>query len=148
MKNLSKEQWTSLLKSTKFFNIFDESELEKIINCSDLLRFPMYQYIIKAHEKDLSFYVVVKGHVNVISKTKSAEEQKLITINSGECFGEMSVITKGTRKNHIIAGSECYVVKTNVTTIDNFEMPIQLKIYKQFSVMLTKRLLLTGVSET
>ncbi len=148
MKDLSKKQWMSLLRATKFFSVFDKPEIEKIINCSDLLHFPMHQYIIKANEEDSSFYVVVKGHANVIRKVQSSDDKKLLTINTGECFGEMAVITKEPRKNFIIAGSECYAVKIDMSTIDSFEMPIQFKIYKQFSIMLTRRLLLAGISET
>lgn len=141
MVNINKDQWKALLKSTKFFKSFIDHEIDKIIDWSDLLYFPMHQYIIKANETDLSFYVIVKGHANVISKTHPSSQRKLLTINTGECFGEMAVITNEPRKNYIIAGSDCYVVKINVATIDNFEESIQLKLYKQFSVILIERLL-------
>ena len=141
MADISKEQWKTLLKSTKFFEVFDDHEIDKIITFSDLLHFPMHKYIIKENETDASFYVVVKGHVNVISKSQSSVDRKLSTINTGECFGEMAVITLEPRKSDIIAGSDCYVAKINVATIDSFEKSMQLKLYKQFSVNLIKRLL-------
>ena len=62
MAEINEEQWKVLLKSTKFFEIFEDQEINKIVSFSDLLHFPMHKYIIKENEKDLSFYVVVKGH--------------------------------------------------------------------------------------
>jgi|ETNmetMinimDraft_2_1059921.scaffolds.fasta_scaffold420795_1 hypothetical protein len=43
MANISKEQWKVLLKSTKFFEIFDDHEIDKIATFCDLLRFPMHK---------------------------------------------------------------------------------------------------------
>lgn len=147
MTTLSTDQWKTLLKSTKFFEVFDDNEVDKIINCSDLLHFSMHKYIIKQNEKDFSFFVIVKGNAHVIRKTASATDKKLLTINTGECFGEMAIITKKPRNNFIIAASDCYVIKINVATIDSFEEPIQLKLYKQFSTVLVARLLKLGVAD-
>lgn len=143
MVELNKDQWKALLKSTKFFEIFDDNEIDKIITFSDLLHFPMHKYIIKEKETDASFYVIVKGHVNVISKSQSSSSRKLATIHTGECFGEMAVITGEPRKNDVIAGSDCFVAKINAATIDKFQEHMQLKLYKQFSINLIRRLLLT-----
>lgn len=141
MSNISKDQWISLLKSTAFFKAFEDHEINKIVENADLLHFKMHQYIIKENEEDFSFFVIIKGHANVINKTQSSSPpEQLLTINAGECFGEMAVITKQTRTNFVIAGSECYVMKVNGATIDNFDESIQLKLYKQFSLILTKRL--------
>lgn len=147
MVEISSEQWKVLLKSTKFFKIFENHEVDKIINFSDLVHYPMHKYIIKEKENDSSFYVIVKGHANVLCKTKAATDRKLLTINIGECFGEMAAITHKPRKNYIIAGSDCYVVKINVSTIDTFEEAIQLKLYKQFAVTMIDRLLALGLAE-
>ena len=146
MADLSKEQWKALLRSTKFFDIFDDHEIDKIITFSDLLHFSMHKYIIKENETDVSFYVIVKGHVNVISKSQSPVDRKLSTIHTGECFGEMAVITHEPRKSDIIAGSDCYVARINTATIDNFEESMQVKLYKQFSINLIKRLLSSSES--
>tara|TARA_B100000315_G_scaffold196501_1_gene187607 strand:- start:9724 stop:10170 length:447 start_codon:yes stop_codon:yes gene_type:complete len=147
MAEINEEQWKVLLKSTKFFEIFEDQEINKIVSFSDLLHFPMHKYIIKENEKDLSFYVVVKGHANVISRSQLLGDRKLLTIHAGECFGEMAVITHEPRKNDIIAGNDCYVAKINAATIDSFDESMQLKLYKQFSVNLIKRLLLSGMPE-
>ncbi len=147
MADISKEQWKVLLKSTKFFEIFDAHEIDKIIACTDLLHYGMHKYIIKENETGISFYVILKGHVNVISKLQSSIDRKLLTIHTGECFGEMAVITHEPRKSDIIAGSDCYVAKIDASTIDSFEKSMQLKLYKQFSVNLIKRLLTSGLSE-
>ena len=39
MPDLSKEQWKGLLKSTKFFEIFDDHEIDKIVNFLRLITF-------------------------------------------------------------------------------------------------------------
>lgn len=141
MAELSKEQWVPLLKSTKFFETFESHEIDKIIQYADLLHYPMHHYIIKEKDMDCSFYVIVKGNANVIRKNRnSGPPEKLLSINSGECFGEMAVITKQPRTNFIIAGSDCYVVRINGATIDKIDEHIQLKLYKQFAYNLIKRL--------
>ena len=89
----------------------------------------------------------MKDHANVINKSQSSGKRKLLTIHTGECFGEMAVITRAPRKNDIIAGNDCYVAKINAATIDSFDESMQLKLYKQFSVNLIKRLLLSGTPE-
>lgn len=139
--SISKDQWKALLKTTKFFETFDDHEIEKIVTLSDLLHFQMHKYIIKQNETDISFYVIVKGHVNVIKKSQSSMVRKLSVIHKGECFGEMAVITQEPRKSNIVAGSDCYVARINAETIDMLDDPTQLKLYKQFSVNLVKRLL-------
>jgi|TARA_B100000959_G_scaffold224708_1_gene238557 CRP-like cAMP-binding protein len=86
----------------------------------------------------------VKDHANVINKSQSSGKRKLLTIHTGECFGEMAVITHAPRKNDIIAGSDCYVANINAATIDSFEKSMQLKLHKQFSENLINRLLSSG----
>ena len=144
MANINKDQWKALLKSTKFFQTFDDQEIEKIVTFSDLLHFQMHKYIIKENETDISFYVIVKGHVNVISKSQPSTGRKLAAIHTGECFGEMAVITQKPRKNDIIAGSDCYVARIDAEAINKFDGPMQLKLYKQFSINLAERLLLSS----
>ena len=104
----------------------------------------MHKYIIKENETGLSFYVVVKGHANVINRSQSSGNRKLLTIHTGECFGEMAVITHTPRNNDIISGSDCHVSKINAATIDSFEKSMQLKLYKQFYVNLINRLFSPG----
>lgn len=139
-QNIDKDQWKTLLKATKFFKDFNDEEIDKTIENSKLVFYPMHKYIIKEKEEDLSFYVIVKGHANVVCKDKFRVDQKVLTINAGECFGEMAVITKKPRTNYIIAGSDCYVVKINASTLDNSDETLQLKIYKQFATTLVNRL--------
>ncbi len=139
-QNIDKGQWKALLKATNFFKTFNDEDIDKIIEYSKLLFFPMHKYIIKKSEEDLSFFVILKGHANVIRKDGLRRDQKILTINAGECFGEMAVITKNPRTNSIIAGSDCYVVKINASTLDSFDDKFQLKLYKQFAKILVNRL--------
>ena len=140
MSELSKDQWKALLKATTFFKTFEDDELEKIIDVAGLLHFSMHQYIIKENEVDSSFYVLVKGHANVIKKHTLGQQETLLTINTGECFGEMAIITKQKRKNFILAGIDCYAVKIKGEAIDKMSESIQLKLYKQIAYNLIKRL--------
>ena len=138
---LSKSEWKSLLKSNPFFDMFDSNELDLITDHCKLMYFPMHEYIIKEKETDFSFYVIVKGHANVMRKDRIPGDRKLLSIYSGECFGEMAVITKKPRTNSIIAGSNCYVAKIDTSTLDSFDPNFQIKLYQKFSKALVERLL-------
>lgn len=141
LKNkLSKDEWKSLLKANRFFDNFDNNEIDQIIQFCKLLYFPMHEYIIKEKEEGLSFYAIAKGHANVIRKDRLPGERKLMSIYEGECFGEMAVITKKPRTNSIIAGSNCYVVKIDTSTMESFDAGFQLKLYRQFARSLVERL--------
>lgn len=140
MDVLEKSKWKLLLNSIEFFKSFSDDELEELIGLCEVRKYSMHDFIVKEDKKAISFYVVLKGKASIIKINTLKQKRKIAELKGGDCFGEMAVLLEETRSASIMASGECFIFEINAEQINELKMETQVKLYKQFAIVLAGRL--------
>ena len=140
-KEISLEQQVNFLKRIDFFHDFDDHELRQLLMVTTWLRLTKHTHVIREGDLERVFYILVKGTVEVVkSNPETGEAQHLTTIQTGDCFGEMSLVSETPRTADVITTGECYLLKVEPEIINTSNVFLQLKFYKRFCEILVGRL--------
>ena len=121
-----------------FFQGFSEAEIWEIIRSCVWQEYDDGQEVIVQGDMDDAFYVIVEGGVDIYRETN-----RIGSIKSGDCFGEMGYLSKIERTATIQARDSVRLLKINSTVIDQLSVGCQLHFNKVFLRTLVKRLSLT-----
>lgn len=132
-----------IMKELSFFKSFTAGELLVLLEECAWVKCNNGEIICNEGDYDNYFYVILKGSVTV--RKKGSGFHNLAILGTGECFGEMSVITGEQRSADIIANEESYLVKIGTDALnkesDSLTLKsLQMKFYKIFSQILASRL--------
>ena len=134
--NMTPEQIVKLLDSTPFFEKFSTYEKKRVAgNNACFESFGPGVKIIKDGTRDTSFFILIKGDVQVEKKKKP-----IATLPAGEFFGEMAFLTGAARNTDIIAQSPCVTIKVNQEMLNRLSTDIREKIKDQIINKLVERL--------
>jgi eukaryotic-like serine/threonine-protein kinase len=123
------------IQTLSFFNEFPESEIWEIIHACIWQSFDAGSQIIVEGEIDDSFFIITSGDVDVY------KDGALIgNLQAGDCFGEMSYLSKAQRTATIIAKTRVELMKVNATLIEQVSVECQLHFSRVFMKTLVKRL--------
>ncbi len=140
MESDDRPKWKLLLKSIKFFSGFADEHLDELLNFSEVRKFQLHSYIIKEGEKNFSFYVVLKGNVNIVKETGVKGKKTITSLPAGECFGEIAVLLNEPRSASVIAGGEVTVFRIHGNKIAELSVETREKLYKQLAINLAEHL--------
>lgn len=124
-----------ILRGLKFFRDFLDSEVWEVLRASNWLEHPSGENIIEEGEFDDSFYILVKGEVLVKKGDKG-----LVTLQEGDCFGEMGFFAKAKRSASIAAATDVVLIQANSTLLERTSMRCQIRFLKVFLKTLIERL--------
>lgn len=123
------------IQALDFFKEFPESELWEIIRACIWQQFKAGSEIIVEGDIDDSFYIITSGEVDVY------KDNALIgNLQTGDCFGEMSYLSKAKRTATITAKNDVDLMKINATLIEQASIECQLHFSRVFMQTLVKRL--------
>lgn len=123
------------IQSLEFFREFPESEIWEIIRACIWQEFNAGAQIIVEGDIDDSFYIITSGDVDVY------KDGALIgNLQTGDCFGEMSYLSKAKRTATILAKNRVDLMKVNATLIEQASVECQLHFSRVFMQTLVKRL--------
>ena len=128
------------LRRLHFFHAFPDEEIEEILNASTMRTFQSGDTIIAEGEIDNAFYIIVLGKAEV-----RKGEQRLQTLQNGDCFGEIGMLSALKRTTSVVASGTVLALKVNETQLDHASPRCQLRFYKTFTETLTYRLALASV---
>lgn len=123
------------LKKNPFFKDFFDSEIWEVIKASQWVEAQPAKVLVSEGEIDDSFYVIIKGRVEVIKG-----ERILAQLKEGDCFGEMAYFAKTQRTASILAVEDVMLLKVNATLIEKVSMNCQVRFMKVFLQTLIGRL--------
>jgi len=125
----------NIIQALEFFKEFPESELWEIIRACIWQQFKAGAEIIVEGDIDDSFYIITSGEVDVY------KDNALIGhLETGDCFGEMSYLSKAKRTATITAKDDVDLMKVNATLIEQASIECQLHFSRVFMQTLVKRL--------
>jgi len=98
------------LSKFKIFAGFKEDELATLLSLSDFQTYQPGERIVTENENGLCMYVILRGSVRVHSLA-GAHEVELATLESGDFFGELSLVDDGPRSATVDAIEETQVLR-------------------------------------
>jgi len=128
------EQWTAL-RHLNFFKDFSDDQITEVVEASEWDDFEKGEVIVKEGDKETSFFIVIKGGVEVFKK-----DRVIGTMKQGDCFGEIAFITKKPRGATIIARTNVTLMSVSTSLMEQASLETQLQYYRIFLENLVLRL--------
>lgn len=140
-KDLDLDQQVAFLKKISFFHGFDDHELKQFLSLSKWLRVSKKTLIIKEGTTERAFYILVKGGVKVQKRLQDGGKPlELTTLKTGDCFGEMALVTEIKRTADVVASEDSFILRVEPEIVNTSNVFLQLKFYKRFCESLVTRL--------
>ena len=133
---IENEKFTSLRK-LELFQDFSDIELWEILRVGEWYKQPEKTVLLREEEMGDEFYVLIDGGVNV-----TRNGRLLNALNSGDCFGEMSYISRKPmpRSATITANTEATLMKMQPSQLIQLSDRCQLHFNQVFLYILADRL--------
>lgn len=128
------EKWTTL-RYLHFFKDFNDDQITEVVNASDWREYQKGDVIVNEGDKETSFFILAKGGVEVLKKDKI-----IGTMKQGDCFGEISFITKKPRGATIVARTDVTLMSVSSSLMEQATPETQIQYYRIFLENLISRL--------
>ncbi len=93
-------------------------ELSVLRDAARRVRFAAGETVFRAADSATSFFFVLDGEVEVIVATGADSRLRVTTIGSGMCFGELAVLTQGTRSADVVASRATLCLEIPFESLD------------------------------
>ena len=93
------------LQSVPLFENLNQDELDKILHYSSTRSYKKNSVVINEGDDTDSLYIIDSGSVKVYLSDNNGKEVIINTLEAGDYFGELSVLTKGKRSASVITTS-------------------------------------------
>jgi CRP-like cAMP-binding protein len=110
------EQAREILRGEPLFQCLEEEQLGALLQRSRLNHFGRGERLIEEGAEGDSMFVLLRGSANV-SVSKNGSAIRVGTLHSGDCFGEMSLLTGERRTATVRAAADCYVLEISKSTM-------------------------------
>lgn len=125
------------LNNVPIFSPLSREEVQTLANSSAIRVFAPNESIVRKGQKETSMFVIHRGCVNIVIK-EGTQEKVIGTLQDGDFFGEMGLLTGEERTADVVAESE-----TKVLEIRSFSLKPILEnnpeLVKSFSEIIEKR---------
>ena len=131
------EEALSILRGEPLFECLSNEQLDRLVKQARLNHFGGGESVIEEGAEGDSMFVLLRGAANV-SVSKNGSTISVATLNSGDCFGEMSLLTGERRTATVRAEGDCYVMEIGKPIMAEIirESPVCLQ---QLSAILARR---------
>ena len=104
------EEAQEILRGEPLFECLSDAQLENLVKDAHLNHFGRGERMIEEGAEGDSMFILLRGTANV-SVSKNGTTIQVATLNAGDCFGEMSLLTGETRSATVRAEGDCYVME-------------------------------------
>src|SRR5207237_3999261 len=106
----------SILRGEPLFECLSDERLTHLVTQARLNVFGRGEPVIEEGSPGDSMFVLLRGEANVLV-SKNGSTIQVATLNSGDCFGEMSLLTGEPRSATVRADADCYVMEIGKPTM-------------------------------
>ncbi|HEY2084123.1 MAG TPA: mechanosensitive ion channel family protein [Verrucomicrobiae bacterium] len=99
-----------MLRQQPLFKSFTDDQLDALFPRGQITSFGRGEKVIEQGANGDSMFILVKGEANVVVN-RNGYDTRVASLRSGDCFGEMSLLTGEKRSASVIADSDCEVVE-------------------------------------
>jgi len=131
------EEAREILRGEPLFECLSDDQINNLVQQSDLNHFGRGERVIEEGAEGDSMFILLRGAAQV-SVSKNGSTIPVATLSSGDCFGEMSLLTGEKRSATVRADGDCYVMEISKETMGGVirDSP---ECLKQLSELLAKR---------
>src|SRR5438094_447960 len=105
-----------ILRGEQLFECLSDEQLTHLVTQARLNVFGRGEPVIEEGSPGDSMFVLLRGEANVLV-SKNGSTIQVATLNSGDCFGEMSLLTGEPRSATVRADADCYVMEIGKPTM-------------------------------
>src|SRR5947199_10621748 len=99
-----------ILRGEPLFQCLSDSQIDNLVKQSELNHFGRGERVIEEGAEGDSMFILLRGAAEV-SVSKNGSTIPVATLSSGDCFGEMSLLTGEKRSATVRAQRDCYVME-------------------------------------
>ncbi|MEY2519080.1 MAG: hypothetical protein QOF24_839 [Verrucomicrobiota bacterium] len=100
----------AILRGEPLFDCLDDAQLDNVLHSARINHYGRGERVIEEGAEGDSMFIVLRGSVHV-SVLRNGSHIRLGSMRSGDCFGEMSLLTGEPRSATIRADSDCEVLE-------------------------------------
>jgi tetratricopeptide (TPR) repeat protein len=97
--------------SSTLFSLFSSDALEDVLEATSMRYFPVGEIVFKEGQLGLSFYVIVEGSAEAVSRNSEGQNIHLSDMGPGELFGEVSILSGNPRAATVRATENLTVIE-------------------------------------
>lgn len=136
------------LKKCQFLDPLSNELIGKLAGALDTTVFAPDEYIIRQGEQGNSFFIIEEGSVKCVQTKSSGREVELITLKTGDYFGEMALMLDETRHANCIAVGPVKCLTLDRVKFDLLLGPVQALLTKRMRIRILQSVpLLSKLSE-
>lgn len=101
-----------ILSQQPLFKCLSDQQLDSLLPRGRVVHFGRGEKVIQQGDNGDSMFILVNGEASVVVD-RSGLQAHVATLGSGDCFGEMSLLTGERRSATVLANTDCEVVEIN-----------------------------------
>jgi small-conductance mechanosensitive channel/CRP-like cAMP-binding protein len=108
----SRAEARAILRAEPVFNCMDETQLETVLQNSQIHRYGRGERVIQEGDEGDSMFIMLRGTA-AVSIAKNGTGVRVGVMRQGDCFGEISLLTGEPRSATVRAESDCEVLEVS-----------------------------------
>ena len=127
------------VRRIEFFSEFSDPELVQLLKICHTRKFSKGETVFREGELGDRFFILIAGSVE-ITKQRKDHVESLMTIQAGDCFGEMAIVDAEPRSADVGAVTDSTVIEVNAQIIKDPNDTLALKIFRKLAILVTQKL--------